>query len=142
MNAWRFLFRNDRGPVGAGARLLALGLVLVLASRAPAAAAERAGGTTAFSAEAAYQHVVQLAAAAEYLASQLASYGYRVEVQPFTIQLYEERGARITPLAADLPPIETAALLYSADGTVRGELADAGRGRAGDWPPGALAGRV
>jgi aminopeptidase YwaD len=156
MNAWRFLFRNDRGPVGAGARLLALGLVLVLASSAPAAAAERADGTTAFSAEAAYQHVVQLAAAigsrpagsaaeaaaAEYLASQLASYGYRVEVQPFTIQLYEERGARITPLAADLPPIETAALLYSADGTVRGELVDAGRGRAGDWPPGALAGRV
>lgn len=141
---------------GHTARGLALLLALALAWAGPAAAEERANDASAFSAEAAYQHVVQLAvaigsrpagsaaeaAAAQYLAGQLASYGYRVEVRPFTIQLYEERGARITPLDAALPPIETTALLYSADGTARGELIDSGRGRPGDWPNGALAGRV
>lgn len=142
-----------RGRVTHG---LALLLVLALAWAGPAGAEERASDAGAFSAEAAYQHVVQLAvaigsrpagsaaeaAAAQYLAGQLASYGYQVDVQPFAIQLYEERGARITPLDAALPPIETTALLYSPAGQARGELVDIGRGHPGDWPSGALAGRV
>ncbi|HZU06140.1 MAG TPA: M28 family metallopeptidase [Chloroflexota bacterium] len=108
-----------------------------------------------FSGEAALQHVYYLAetigsrpagsaqeaAAAAYLAAELTRYGYQTEIQPFPIQVYEERGARVT-LLPEGTSVETTALFYSASGEVSGALADAGLGRPGDWAPGALDGRV
>jgi aminopeptidase YwaD len=115
-----------------------------------------APAAAAISGDAAYAHVSYLAdtigsrpagsereaAAAAYLAAQLTSYGYQTEIQPFTIQTYEERGARLTPLVPGGEATETAALLYSGGGEVAGELVDAGLGRDGDWKSGALAGRI
>jgi len=109
-----------------------------------------------FSGEAALQHVYYLAetigsrpagsaqeaAAAAYLAAELTRYGLQTEIQPFSIQLYEERAARVTPLDPAGPPIETSAFIYSGAGTVDAELVDAGLGRPTEWAPGALAGRV
>ncbi|MBX5490398.1 MAG: M20/M25/M40 family metallo-hydrolase [Chloroflexi bacterium] len=154
MTDWRIRAAGHAGLV-LSSLLVALALVLTPAPGRPVAADERGNVPTAFSAEAAYQHVVYLAAsigsrpagsaaeaaAAAYLAEQLAGYGYQVALQPFTIQVYEERGAYVAPLDGG-DPIEATALLRSAAGVVRGELVDAGRGQPDEWPAGALAGRV
>src|SRR5262249_11568427 len=149
--------RRSRGAWGA--RWLAVALRVRLGGL-PAGGAEEvavvAPAAAAFSGDAAYAHVSYLAdtigsrpagsereaAAAAYLAAQLTSYGYQTEIQPFTIQTYEERGARVTPLVPGGEAIETAALLYSGAGDVAGEVVDAGLGRDGDWKSGALAGRI
>lgn len=132
-------------------------LATMLLFVAPAAQADdRPGLASAFSAEAAYAHVRQLAdtigsrptgsaseaAAARYLADTLASFGYQTTLQPFSVQVYDERSASITPLQPAGAPIDTAALLYSESGKVSGELVDAGMGRPGDWVPGTLTGRI
>src|SRR5437868_5637304 len=150
----------ERRPRGTrGAHWLALALMaalLVLPTARADDVAVLTPAAAAFSGDAAYAHVSYLAdtigsrpagsereaAAAAYLAAQLTSYGYQTEIQPFTIQTYEERGARLTPLVPTGEAIETAALLYSGAGDVAGELVDAGLGREGDWKAGALAGRI
>ena len=155
--------RGAGAPTRVGGALHGLVLLVVLAVAAPAAVraderavATAAAATSAFSAEEAFRHVSHLAdtigprtagsereaEAATYLAGELARHGYRTEVQSFTMQAYEERGARVTPLVPRGDAIETAALIYSAAGDVAGELVEAGLGREGDWAPGALAGRV
>src|SRR5581483_755361 len=142
------------------ARAVALALAVlappaVRADDVPSTAAATAPAA-AFSGDAAYQHVQQLAEtigsrptgtereaeAADYLAGVLSSYGYQTEAQPFPITMYEERSATVATLAPRGAPMETSALVYSAAGDVSGELVDAGYGRDGDWAPGALAGRV
>lgn len=121
-----------------------------------AAATALAAPASAFSGEEEFRHVSYLsdrvgsrpagsekeAEAADYLAAELASFGLQTELQPFTIQTYEERAAVVRPLTPPGPPIETSAFIYSGSGTVAAELADAGLGRPSDWAPGALEGRV
>ena len=128
----------------------------VAQQRASAATEVTAPADAAFSTEEAFRHVAQLSdvigsrpagsasetAAAQYLADTFASFGYQVEQQTFQVQVYEERSARLTPLAPGEAAVDTTALLYSASDTVRGELVDVGLGRPGDWAAGELAGRV
>ncbi len=148
-------------------RGLAALLAAVLVAALPVHADDRDGRADApgpgapalantFSGDEAYRHLVHLAetigprpagseretAAATYLATELERLGYQTEIQPFTIQSYEERSAVLAPLAPAGEPIDTTALLYSLGGEAAGELIDAGLARRGDWPGGSLAGRV
>jgi aminopeptidase YwaD len=159
---WGGRRRGARQRAGWATRVLAA--LLALATLAPVAvradelpaSAPAASAPSAFSGDAAYQHVTHLAEtigsrptgtereaeAANYLAGELRRFGYQTEIQPFSIQTYEEHAARVTVQSAPAQAYDTAALLYSAAGDVAGELVDAGLGRESDWAPGALAGRV
>jgi aminopeptidase YwaD len=111
----------------------------------PAAAPAAPAAPAAFSGERALAHVGQLAqtigsrpagspaaaAAGDYIAGQLAGYGYEVERQGFLFPQYEDR---VSDLTAGDEPIEAAAMLYSGGGEVSGPLVLGGFGRAQDFP--------
>ena len=119
----------------------------VAAAAAPPATLAQAVVTAppAFSGERALAHVGQLAetigsrpagspaatAAGDYIAGQLAGYGYEVERQDFLFPQYEDR---VSDLTAGDEPVEAAAMLYSGGGEVSGPLVLGGFGRAQDFP--------
>jgi len=75
-------------------------------------------------------------AAAEYLRGQLQGFGYEVELQPFTFDVFSDAGSSLQvtspePLAPAVYPFKG-----SADGVAEGRLVDAGIGRPGDFPAG------
>lgn len=120
--------------------------VLAASSLDPAHRPAPAAEPVQFSGEAALAHVRQLSdtigpraagspgadAGADYIAQAFATYGYRVERQPFTFPRFEERQVRLT-VGED--EITAHALVYSAPGNVSGPLVAAGYGAPADFPP-------
>jgi len=111
---------------------------------------------TPASGDQAYRHVLALAedigsrtagsdaeaAAADYIAAQLASYGYEPTLQPFEMNFYVEPESSLEVLSPETLTLEPRALYLSASGEATGELAAAGLGRAEDFPPQGIAGRL
>jgi aminopeptidase YwaD len=72
--------------------------------------------------------------AARYLRDQLLGFGYEVELQPFSFDVFADAGSSLDvlspePMAPAVSPFEP-----SANGVVEGELVDAGIGRRQDFP--------
>jgi aminopeptidase YwaD len=82
--------------------------------------------------------------AAEFLKSQFASFGYSVELQPFTVQrfLLEESGLSVELGNPNPEKIEASPLSGSGAGEVSGELAPVGLARPEDIPEAGLAGKI
>ncbi|MGH2354384.1 MAG: hypothetical protein ACRDJN_22485, partial [Chloroflexota bacterium] len=173
-----FIFATSCAPAGAVASSGSTGArqaeesgrgVARTAPPAPAnapAAAPQPETAPSFTAEEALEHVSELAGtigprpagssaavtAADYIAGELAGYGYQVERQPFTFPRFEDRTSTLTataatagPAAGDAPAgqsIEAGALVFSASGSVSGPLVFAGFGRPGDIPDGRMTGAI
>jgi len=104
----------------------------------------------------AYDHVVALAEdigpraagsgaeteAADYIAAQLASYGYQPVIEPFEAEYYVEQASLLEVLSPEAITIEPRALRLSASGEATGELMAAGIGRPDDFPSGGVAARI
>jgi aminopeptidase YwaD len=76
-------------------------------------------------------------AAAQYLRDQLQGFGYEVELQPFSFEVFSDAGSSLQvtsprPLAPAVSPRAP-----SADGVAEGRLVEAGIGRPDDFPAGA-----
>jgi aminopeptidase YwaD len=72
--------------------------------------------------------------AAEYLRDQLQGFGYKVELQPFTFDVFADAGSSLQvtspkPLAPAVYPFKG-----SADGVAQGQLVDAAIGRPEEFP--------
>jgi aminopeptidase YwaD len=80
-------------------------------------------------------------AAARYLERQLEGFGYEVELQPFSFEVFSDAGSSLRVLS----PRALAPAVYpfegSADGVAEAQLVDAGIGRPGDFPAG-TAGKI
>ena len=125
----------------------------VIASPTPTAAP--GGSASLVSGERAYEHVVALAEdissrtagsdaeadAADYIADQLASYGYQPVVEPFEAEYYVEQ-ASLEVLSPEAIALEPRALRRTAQGETTGELVAAGIGRPEDFPPAGVATQV
>jgi aminopeptidase YwaD len=103
----------------------------------------------------AYRHVLALAEgigsrpagsdterqAAQYISQQFTTYGYQTEEQQFTFEYYVETAAlellAPTPLSLNPHPLH-----LSGGGELTAELVPAGLGRAQDFPPEELKGRI
>lgn len=83
-------------------------------------------------------------AATEFLESQFASFGYSVEVQPFTVQRFsrEESSLTTSPGNSEAERIEAFPLSGSGDGEVSGELVPVGLARPQDIPEAGLEGKI
>ena len=80
--------------------------------------------------------------AAEYLAAKWESFGYSVQLQPFTFtRLSRERSGLVLD-GPDLREIEAIPLVRSGTGEVSGNLVSVGLAREGDVPEGGLEGKV
>jgi aminopeptidase YwaD len=104
----------------------------------------------------AYRHVLALAqdigsrpagsdaeaAAADYIAEQLTSYGYQPTVQPFDLQYYVEEQSHLEVLSPEAIALEAVALRLSAPGEATGELVAAGIGQPQDFPSQGVASQV
>ena len=80
--------------------------------------------------------------AAEYLADQLESFGYSVELQPFTMELVSEEQSGLLLDGPDPQGVEGIPLLQSGIGQVSAELVSVGLARVGDVPEGELEGKI
>ena len=72
--------------------------------------------------------------AARYLRDQLQGFGYEIELQPFSFDVFVDAGSGLEVLS---PPAASPAVFPfdpSANGVVEGELVGAGIGRPGDFP--------
>lgn len=114
------------------------------------------GPLSLVSGDEAYRHVIVLAqdigsrsagsdaefAAADYIADQLTSYGFRTVVEPFEVRYYVEQDSRLEVLVPENVRLEAEALRLGASGDATGELVAAGIGRPEDFPTGDMTGRV
>lgn len=108
------------------------------------------------SGELAFQHVEALAVdigprpagsnaeveAARYIADQLRSYGYVVDVQTFEFTSEFDRQASLRVTAPEAQELRVSAFTGSAAGRVQGALVFAGLGRPEELPPGGLEGAI
>lgn len=74
--------------------------------------------------------------AAGYLRDQLSSYGYDVELQPFTFESFDDLGTTLNVVSPREMRIEARALGASPSGAAEAELVSAGLGRLQEIPPG------
>jgi aminopeptidase YwaD len=81
-------------------------------------------------------------AAADYIADQLTSYGFRPVIEPFEVEYYVEQTSRLDVRSPEATRLEPRALRLSASGEATGELAAAGIGRPEDFPAQGMAGQV
>lgn len=72
--------------------------------------------------------------AARYLRDQLQGFGYEVELQPFSFDVFADAGSRLDVLAPEAMAPAVYPFDPSANGVVEGELVDGGIGRPGDFP--------
>ena len=79
--------------------------------------------------------------AAEYLRDELTSYGYEVELQPFTFSVLTDQGSTLELLSPESRRIAVSPFDPSEDGAVQGDLVDAGIGRPDEFPANAT-GRI
>lgn len=77
-----------------------------------------------------------------YLAQQLTSYGYEVEVQPFPFSTGFARAATLNLEAPEQRELPAIAVSDSAEGAASAQLVDAGFGRHEDFPEGGLNGAI
>jgi aminopeptidase YwaD len=82
------------------------------------------------------------ARAADYLAGRLGALGLTAELQPFTIQAYDDRGSTLEVVQPSPQSLDAQTLVYSPAGQTEGDLVDVGLGRAGDFDPAAVQGKV
>ncbi|HZO32268.1 MAG TPA: M28 family metallopeptidase [Chloroflexota bacterium] len=116
----------------------------------------RAENAPAFSGAAAFQHVEALSVGIgsrvagspaqsqthQYLMARFQELGYQVELQPFTITAYQDRGSSAV-LAEPLgQTISTNTLQYSAGGAVEAPLVEAGLGKPDDFAVEDVRGKV
>ena len=80
--------------------------------------------------------------AAQYLADQLESFGYSVELQPFTMEHVSEEQSGLVLDGPDPQGVEGIPLLQSGIGQVSAELVSVGLAREGDIPEGELEGKI
>lgn len=146
--------------------LLLLGLVAPIASLnrdTGAAVAEASGPTFAprlltenapsFSGSSALQHVQALADGIgsrvagspaqsqthQYLQARFQELGYQVEIQPFTITAYRDRGSTVV---LNGQAVSANTLQYSAGGAAEGEIVEAGLGTSDDYAAAGVRGKV
>ena len=81
-------------------------------------------------------------AAAEYLLSQFADFGYSTQLQPFTVQTFSAEESGLTLEDLDSTRIEIRRLSGSATGEQSGILEPVGLARAEDIPEEGLAGKI
>jgi aminopeptidase YwaD len=126
----------------------------IAASPTPTAAT--GGSPSLVSGQEAYRHVIVLAqdigsraagsdaelAAADYIADQLTSYGYRAVLEPFELEYYVEQTSSLEVRSPETITLEPQALRLSASGKATGDLAVAGLGRPEDLPPQGMTSRV
>jgi aminopeptidase YwaD len=126
----------------------------IAASPTPATAT--GGSTSLVSGQEAYSHVIVLAqdigsrpagsdaelAAADYIAGQLTSYGYRAAIEPFEVEYYVDQASHLEVLSPETITLEPRTLRLSASGEVTGDLVAAGIGRPEDFPPEGMDGQV
>jgi len=72
--------------------------------------------------------------AARYLRDQLQGFGYKVELQPFSFDLFADAGSRLDVLSPEAMAPAVHPFDPSANGAVEGQLVDAGIGRPDDFP--------
>ena len=80
--------------------------------------------------------------AADYIADQLISYGYQVEIQEFTIPIIQDIGMNLRVEGLESRTFTTATLLGSGRGEVTGPLTFVGLGREQDLPTEGLEGLI
>jgi len=81
-------------------------------------------------------------AAADYIADQLTSYGFRASIEPFEVEYYVEQASRLTVTSPETIILDAQALRPSVSGEAAGDLLAAGIGRTQDFPAEGMAGRV
>jgi len=121
----------------------------------PSPTAAPAGSASLVSGDRAYGHVVALAqdigsrpaasdaeaAAADYIADQLTSYGYQPYLQPFEVE-YSVEQTDLEVLSPETITLEALALRSSPSGEATGQLVAAGIGRPEDFPAEGMTGQV
>lgn len=128
---------------------LASGPVASAAPTAPPIAAESilAENAPAFSGASAFQHVDALstgigsrvagspaqAQTHQYLMARFQEMGYQVELQPFTITAYQDRGSSVALSGPSSQGISANTLQYSGAGAVDAPLVEAGLGKPDDF---------
>lgn len=129
---------------------------LALEARAAEASGFLVDSSPAFSGPTAFQHVQALAVGIgsrvagspaqsqtqQYLMDQYRQLGYQVELQPFTITAYQDRGSTVALRGALGQPLQANTIQYSAGGAVEAELVEAGLGRSDDFEDAGAAGKV
>jgi aminopeptidase YwaD len=126
----------------------------VVGASAPSDAPEvRAENAPTFSGSSALQHVQALAVGIgsrvagsptqsqthQYLMARYQELGYQVELQPFTITAYQDRGSSV---ALNGQTVSANTLQYSAGGSAQGELVEAGLGSPADYEDAGVVGKV
>ncbi|MEK7873371.1 MAG: M28 family metallopeptidase, partial [Chloroflexota bacterium] len=72
--------------------------------------------------------------AADYIAAELRSLGYQVEIPPFPVQDYSEASRQVVQDAPEPASYRASPIILSGHGAVTAPLAQAGRGRPADFP--------
>jgi aminopeptidase YwaD len=80
--------------------------------------------------------------AAQYIAQQLQSYGYSVEMPEFPFQTFEDRGSTLRVVAPQPANLTPTTLRLSVAGNVEAEIVHVGLARPEDFPSGGLRGRI
>lgn len=80
-------------------------------------------------------------AAAQYIATQMWSYGLNVEIQEFPILYFEDFGSTLEVLVPHPLPLSPNTLSYSPPGEFTAEIVNCGLGYPLDFPP-AMAGKI
>ena len=113
----------------------------------PTPTAATGSSASLVSGDEAYRHVVVLAqdigsraagsdaefAAADYIADELTSYGFRAQIEPFEVEYYVEQDSRLEVRSPETITLEARALRLSASGEATGDLVAAGIGRPEDF---------
>jgi aminopeptidase YwaD len=81
-------------------------------------------------------------AAADYIADQLTSYGFRAVIEPFEVQYYVEQASRLTVTSPETITVDAQALRPSVSGEATGDLLVAGIGRPEDFPSEGISSQV
>ena len=78
----------------------------------------------------------------EYIAEQLRSFGYEVELQPFLVKTFVSRSVSFRVLGPPEENIRTSPLTGSPKGSVTAELFHVGLGLPEDYPSGGIGGKI
>jgi len=72
--------------------------------------------------------------AADYIAAELRSLGYQVDIPPFPVQDYSEASRQVVQDAPDMASYRASPIILSGHGAVTALLVQAGQGRPDDFP--------
>jgi len=81
-------------------------------------------------------------AAADYIADQFTSYGFRATIEPFEVEYYVDQASRLEIRSPEAITLQPQALRPSASGEATGDLLAAGIGRPQDFPAEGMSGQV